>query len=210
MKNDKKTNKKNRSSFQLSTFDFHLNRGFTLIEMMVALSLFTVVITVSLGSLLSIIDANKKSQAIQSLMTNLNFVMDDISRNARVGSNYHCSDATNALDVTMVRNCPSGDTLFAFEPTRGNPSSPTDQVVYRFVNSGTGIEKSSDGGSSFVKITSSNITLDQMKFFVVGALSGDSQQPRVVIVMKGVAGVEDKIKTNFNIQTTITQRILDI
>ena len=184
--------------------------GFTLIEMIVALSIFTVVMTVALGSLLSVISANKKSQAIQSLMTNLNFAIDDISRNARVGTTYHCSPLGSSAKKDKPRNCSSGGDLFAFEATDGDSSDDSDQVVYKFNDTTNAIEKSTDSGANYVRITEDRITIENLEFYVLGASNTDKNQPRVVIVVRGVAGTQSGIMTDFNIETMVTQRSLDI
>ncbi len=184
-------------------------KGFTLIEMMVALSIFSIVMTVALGALMTVIDANKKAQAIQSLMTELNFALDDITRNARVGTNYHCKRRlSSGPSLTQTHDCPEGGVLFAFEPSQGNPSSITDQYVYRF--RGTSIEKSTNGGADYIEMISDNITIDKMEFFVTGSRSNDNTQPSVIIIISGTAGLQDKIQTDFDIQTTVIPRNLDI
>jgi prepilin-type N-terminal cleavage/methylation domain-containing protein len=190
-------------------FSVKNSAGFTLIEMLVALSLFMVVMTIALGALLTLIDANKKSHAIQTLMTNLNFVVDDISRNARIGSTYHCSNVGSYQDVSVAKDCSNGKDRFAFEPTGGSNSTIDDQVVYRLSGSSASIEKSVDGGANYFTITSPDITIETLRFYVSGARISDGEQPKVILVISGTAGVEDDIKTEFGIQTTITQRLLD-
>lgn len=185
------------------------NRGFSLVEMMVAVSLFAVVMTISVGSLLSLIEANRKAQALNSVMNNLNFALENMSRNIRVGSAFHCSVSSSVppnLDTT--KDCANGGVLFSFEGNQGDPNVSTDQVVYRFINNR--IEKSIDGGSSFIGITASEVTIDSMKFYVVGTTRGDALQPRVIMVLQGTAGITAKSITSFNLQTTVSQRVLDL
>jgi hypothetical protein len=81
--------------------------------------------------------------------------------------------------------------------------------VYRI--NGSQLEKSSNGGSTFVGITAPEVTIESFNFYVTGAeIAGDNSQPRVVMILQGSAGVSDKIKTNFNIQATVSQRLLDL
>src|SRR3989344_8697452 len=51
-------------------------RGFTLVEMIVAIALFSIVMVVSVGALLALVTANRKAQALQSVMNNLNIALD--------------------------------------------------------------------------------------------------------------------------------------
>ena len=184
-------------------------RGFSLIEIMVAVSLFAVVMTISVGSLLSLIEANRKAQALNSVINNLNFALENMSRNIRVGNTYHCSTSTSVpANLDTTQDCSNGGVLFAFEGNSGDTASPADQIVYRFINSR--IEKSIDGGTTFVAITASEVTIDEMKFYTVGTTRGDTSQPRVVMTIQGTAGISSRAQTSFNLQTTVSQRVLDL
>lgn len=183
-------------------------KGFTLVEILVAVALFAIVMTISVGSLLSLVEANRKTQALQSVMNNLNFALENISRNVRVGSNYHCSTgAAVPPNITTTQDCVNGGVLFAFEASDGDRSVSTDQIVYRFI--GTQIEKSLDGGATFIAVTAPEVTIEVLTFYVVGSTRSDTEQPRVVMTVSGFAGVSDRARTSFNLQTTISQRLLD-
>lgn len=179
--------------------------GFSLVEMLVAVALFTVVMVISTSSLLALVDANRKAQALQSVMNNLNTAVDGMVRSIRMGSNYHCG---NIGLYTDTRNC-AGDALLAFEPFGGNTGSGADQWVYWF--DGTTLYKSENGGSTRFALTAPEVRIDEVKFYVLGAGAGDQTQPKVVITMRGTAGIEKiKTQTTFNIQATATQRALDL
>jgi len=180
-------------------------KGFTLIEIMVSVSIFAIVMTISAGSLFSILDANAKSQAQKSVINNLNLALESMSRTIRVGSTYHCS---NSGSITTTADCSGGNTFFAFEPSGGDPESGSDQVIFRL--NGTSIERSTDGGSNFTAITSPQVVVERLNFYVTGSSSSDNLQPKVLISVAGYAGVKERIRTDFNIQNTVTQRLLDV
>jgi prepilin-type N-terminal cleavage/methylation domain-containing protein len=187
-------------------------RGFSLVEMLVAVALFSGVMLMGVGALLALIDANRKAQAINSVMNNLNFAMESISRNIRVGTTYHCEPNANPVpvDIDMPKDCVNGGKLLAFESSNGNSSDKNDQVIYRL--NGTILEKSEDGGAvgTFISIVAPEVSIEQFVFYVDGTSSSDSMQPRVVMIIQGTAGINEKTKTKFNLQTTISQRVLDI
>ena len=89
--------------------------GFTLVEMIVAVALFAVVMLVSVGALLSLTAANRKAQALQSVINNLNVALDGMVRSIRMGSDYHCGGGTYALP----QDCAVGGTALAFEAFGG-------------------------------------------------------------------------------------------
>jgi len=69
--------------------------GFTLIEMIVSLALFSVVVTISVGSLLILIASNRQLQDEQAVLANLSFALDSMTREIRTGSAYVCFSRSN-------------------------------------------------------------------------------------------------------------------
>ena len=198
---------------QATSYQLPAHRGFTLVEMLVSLALFSIVVLISVGALLALTGANRKAQALQSVMNNLNITVDGMVRNVREGQNFYCGiDGSGAM--ADCASTPS--TSFSFTTVDGK------RWVYRYGTSGDGIcitstgtggclERSVDGGLSYVAITAPEVAITDMKFYVIGTTRGDSVQPKVVIVIKGVAGGGDvKIQTKFHLQATAVQRILDI
>ncbi len=182
-------------------------RGFTLVEMIVAVALFAVVMLVCVGALLALVNANRKAQALQSVMNNLNIALDGTVRAIREGSNFHCGGGS----YTTPTDCTNGDSTFAFEPY-GNTSSDV-PWVYTFAHdsNGRGRIYKSENGNSPVAITAPEVSIEDMEFYVVGTTRKDSVQPKVVIVIKGTAGtVGSSARTTFHIQATAVQRLLDL
>lgn len=166
--------------------------------MMVSAALFAIVMLIGVGALLSLVDANRKSQALNSVMNNLNFAVESMSRNLRVGINYNCGSATGG-------DC-SGENSIYFTSSEGKP------MAYRYNDSSPEwkkIEVSEDGGN-FIAITAKEVVIEKLAFYVDGTSSSDTFQPRIVMIIQGTAGVKDNIKTKFNLQTTVSQRILDL
>ena len=181
--------------------------GFTLIEMMVSLGIFTIVLSVSIGALLSMVSSNRKTQSLRSAMDNLNLAMEEMSRNITQGRKYHCGADAFSYPVLNIEDelpCPSGTTTFlAIEDHGGELSVDTDQFVYR-LNSGR-LEKSVDSGSSFKAVTAPSIDIDHLMFYVFDN-DAPNEVPRVVITIGGTAGNKEGTQSSFNIQTAVTQR----
>jgi prepilin-type N-terminal cleavage/methylation domain-containing protein len=59
-------------------------KGFTLIEMIVSLGIFTIVALISIGALVRITDANKKSITLKTTINNLNFALIDVMAGSRI------------------------------------------------------------------------------------------------------------------------------
>jgi prepilin-type N-terminal cleavage/methylation domain-containing protein len=200
-----------------------MKRGFTLIEMMVAVSIFAIAMLVGVGALLSLIEANKRAQAINAVVQNVNAAVEGMSRAIRVGTNYHCS--TSAVDLSNIV-VPSADSacgsggglLFAFEGSNGDYGDDNDQIVYRL--NGTQIERSLCSGlaqscsggekdGTWVALTAPEVSVDSLQFFLTGAIPGDAVQPRVLMIIHASADVPGGT-TSFTVQSSVTERLLDI
>ena len=176
-------------------------------EMMVSVALFAIVMMVCVEVLLSLVTANRKAQALQSVMNNLNITLDGMVRPIREGSNFHCGGGLN----TSVQDCPAGNTSFAFEPFGNTPANQP--WVYSFSVDGSGVGRiyKSVNGQAPIAITAPEVNIEDMEFYVVGTARGDQTQPKVIIVIKGTAGTAgSKAATTFHIQATSVQRVLDL
>jgi prepilin-type N-terminal cleavage/methylation domain-containing protein len=199
----------------INKFKPNSNKGFTLVEMIVAVGLFVVVMFIATGALLSVVNLNKKAQAQQSAINNLNNVMENIARSIRTGSTYHCGTSGT---ITVAQDCSSGDSYLAYESdgTDGpaDPLNDADQRIFR-LNSGV-IEKSKDSGGTWMPITDDNIVIEDLTFVVTGTVTksnGNSSQPQVKINISGYAFVSENSgsprRVNFSLQTMASQRMLD-
>ncbi len=196
------------------------SRGFTLVEMMVSISLFGVIMLVSVGALLSLVDANRKARALESVMNNLNISLDSMIRATRMGSHYNCGgtaipQAPNWGDCAQgVAPLTSVPAVFSFAPYGSNPAAQTERTVYSIANDAQGrarLYRSQNGGASSIPVTAPEVDIEEMQFYVVGSTPQDNAQPKVVIVVKGAAGEDNvRIRTSFYIQATAVQRALDI
>lgn len=210
--------KASASSNVLSPVTCHLStssRGFSLVEMVVSVGLFAVIMLVAMGALLSLVEANRKSRVLESVMNNLNISLDSMVRAARMGSNYVCNDDAIPLNyATNGADCATGETMLSFTPYGESPSAQNLRAVYSFKQDVDGVGRlyrSLDGGASEIPVTAPEVEIDDVKFYVIGTTPGDTAQPKVVIVIKGSAGaVNTKSRTTFYIQATAVQRVLDI
>lgn len=189
-----------------------LNGGFTLVEIIVAVGLFTAVFIAISGSFLSIIGAYKKVMTERTNVDNLSTAIESMVRGIKTGTTYHCGSG-GAIDISQ--DCIGGGTYLAFEKAQGNITSVADQVVYRF--SGGVLERSDDSGTSFYPVTenTNTIRVTDFRFYVRGAASHlipdhDINPPKVIIVIKGTSGLDPTKASTFSVQTAIIQRVPDI
>ncbi len=190
--------------------------GFSLVEILVSLSLFTVVAVVSVGSLLVLIEANGKAQTLKSGMDNLSFALDSMTRNIRTGYTYHCRQGNMTTLPNTTNNCTSntnpGESLAYTDGETG------DRVGYRLgtdATTGNGVVERCIGGScsnndNWVALTAAEVDVQNLAFTVKGTSDTDEVQPTVMIWISGVTGDFSDTQSDFSIQTTVTQRLLDV
>jgi hypothetical protein len=122
----------------------------------------------------------------------------------RFGKNYHCDTNPNASPpFTVPQNCsgPTPGRLVSFL------SSEDTQITYRL--NGNVIEKRIDNGR-YIAITALEIVIDDLTFYTLGADAGDPLQPKVIIKITGHSGDDPSSRSDFILQTLVSQRVLDI
>jgi prepilin-type N-terminal cleavage/methylation domain-containing protein len=178
-------------------------RGFTLIEMLVSLMLFSIIVTICMGTLLVMIDVNAKAQALYSSTTNLTFALDKITREVRTGYSYNCYNGAGTQLPTGQLDCSGGNTAIAFTPE----ITKAIRIGYR-LNAGA-IEQNYHSGG-WVPLTSVKDVIVETFTLKVNQSSIGGAQPSVDLFIQGKMSNGLDVDTAFSIQSRIIQRRLDI
>ncbi len=196
----------------------HKNKGFTLIEIMVSISIFMIIMLIALGALITFSDTAKKAQALRSAMDNVNFAMENMTRSLRMGTNYICSSSSvfsvsdyastsNHHDCTLAGD---GGSAVAFTSALATDQNSRDTgyvVAPRNDGSNTYVLKQCNLNSC-VDLVSHDVDVKVLRFFVNGSNLNDHIQPSVYILMKGTVIVKG-VPTEFSIQTIASQRSVE-
>lgn len=182
--------------------------GFTLVELMVSLTIFSIVMTVSAGTLLIMIDINAKAQAVYSSTTNLTFALDNMTREIRTGYHYYCETTIRSDLQTGTNDCSGGGGQYITFTKEKNG----DRVGYRL--NGSAIEQRV--GGDWVPLTSDDVEVTNFDLVVngtnpaIGSGSTDNIQPTVDFTISGFVSNGLDTKTEFSIQSHVVQRRLDL
>ena len=164
-------------------------RGFTLIELMVAMSLFAIVMVMSMSSVFTIISANRKAQALSSVIDNLNFAVESMTRTIKTNKDY----SFGATDESISAVDDDGDTL--------TDSMSEDGGLGRIMLQRNGVP---------VPITAPEVDIDDFQVIrLYQDNPSDCTQPFVALVVRGTARVGGE-ETQFSLQTVVSQRDLRI
>ena len=165
-----------------------LSQGYTLIELIVAVGLFAVVMTLSSGAYLLMINANRQAQAQSGGINNLAFAAETMLRTIRTGRSYSCNG---------VGDCPSGGSTFSVVDQNG--------VTQTFTLTGTAITENNASLTDFTSVTVNSLT-----FYVDGTHVGDSLAPYATIVITGQVTTGPGKTMPFTIETGAEMRGSDI
>jgi prepilin-type N-terminal cleavage/methylation domain-containing protein len=181
----------------------NLTTGFTLIEMIVSIALFSFVMVASTTVILSVIDANHKAQGLKITINNLSLAIENMARHLRTGKDYQVDGVKG--------NCsdPGVDGI-RFTDQYGNDTR------YRLNSGAVDVFGGFGGMTDWFPITSADILIDRLCFYISGTGFGDTIQPRVLMTVGGVVsvstaiGAKEKTTSRFDIQTFVSQRLPDV
>lgn len=172
-----------------------IEKGFTLMEVMVSVSIFAIIITVGIGSLLTIFGTLQKTRTDQQTMDSLSFVLDTMTRRIRTGYDY-----TGDASTITFKDQDYGTTNTSVTYTvRANP---LDNDALQLV-----MADSTTGGVP-IDITPDNLIIKGFNIEITGTDPADGIQPMVQIHLAGILK-NGKQESPMTIQATVSQRILD-
>lgn len=166
--------------------------GFTLIEMLVSVALFAVVMVSATVAVLAAIDANQKSQSLNSVMVNLDVALESMAREVRLGDDFTCIAGTNG-------NCSSIMFLSGLGPENNTP------ITYAFTSNPSGgyIITRTLGTGAAQTVTASEIDITNGYFQLYNA---STMQTKIFVVVQGKVQVRQSTGSSFYIQTLMSRR----
>ena len=166
-----------------------LQHGFSLIELLIAATVFTFVVAGVSQLFSSAMDIQRRATGSQKIQENALFLVESISREVRVSAvTAGASDCSSSLTIKHPVN---GDVIYTYDRSSGVG------VITREAQS---------GGAQ--PITSADVDIEQFAFCVTGA-GPDGHQARVTMPMKLTAlSARASARATASLQTTIVSRDL--
>jgi prepilin-type N-terminal cleavage/methylation domain-containing protein len=177
------------------------NKGFSLIEMLVVVLIFTIVMGAAIGVFTTALKLQKYNLAYQQLLSQVSYAMEYMDRSIRMAvkddGTHSCLSAGDNYN-----NSPGSSSSITFLDYRDRC-----QTFYLNLNrvrsTNTGIS-----GNAVLDLTSSDFTVTVLRFVISGDIAGS--QPKVTIVMEIQANTTVLPKPKIKIQTTVSQRNLNL
>ncbi len=195
-------------------------KGFTIVELLVVLALFTTVITIATGALFSAQAINTKLQQTQIILDGVNLAMEEMIRDMRYSSVFYCSSTVPQTPPNR-QNCayPNGGSAIVFKPATGLTAnnSSNDRVAY-YLSSGVLYKQTFPEGvaGTPLQVTTSDVRIEGLTFYLKGAEATsagtpDYVQPVITVALSGVTRPTQPHVTpvHFTVQTTTSSRKLD-
>ncbi len=163
------------------------NKGLTMLELLVAIAIFVIVITLVVTLFLSTLKGYKKNLALQNIQNNARFLLDFITKELRMSKINNPNGASSYLSIT-----------------RNDPTDPSVSLNITYFFSENDLVRSiSDGPTGPIN---SDEVITSGRFYVLG-IGNDNIQPRVTIVLKVEnKGVRAEEKASITLQATLSQR----
>lgn len=187
-------------------------RGFSLIEIIVSVGLFSLVMLVATSAYFTLIGLDRRARATNDVVNNVSFAVDSMSRGLRTGTTYQCWNGTTDSNGDFTSgNCTCAsyyDTNLGLYVTYHLMGTLGNRTIGRAVGAG-GAGACNDAQAT--AITAPSINISTLTFYLRGASASDDAQPQMLYTVKGSMPADNRGNTTtFTIQGNATQRRIDI
>jgi prepilin-type N-terminal cleavage/methylation domain-containing protein len=183
------------------------NKGYTLIEILVGISVFLILIAISVNFFVSSLEMQQKALLSQRMLDNISYTIEYMSRALRmaqkdkvgscvgVNNNY----ATTTTGIGGIKFLNYRGECWEFYRSATSTANKVRNLVFA-------------NGAATSTLTSEFLDVVSFKIVPSGWNSGDTLQPRVTLFLdvKMMKGNKPELQPTIKIQTTISQRNLDI
>lgn len=172
-------------------------KGFTLVELMVSIALFSIVILVAISAVVTIVDVNRKSQSLTSVMTNFNFAVDAMTRTIKTSR----TQTTGTIPVFKDQN----DKFIRYKAIQRDDDVTKYTLGICVKNNMTDAQACND--NDYTPILDPAIYLDNDKDFEIIRKGGSYVDHQLFLIkIKGYAKIGPRTNSNFHIQTSVSPR----
>ncbi len=186
--------------------------GFTLVEMLVAIFIFSLVIGAVISLFISGIQGQRNTLAIQRLLDQTSYTLEYMSRALRMAlkEGQQATPLIDCLDEDGENYEIGGNNNSRLKFINHLENDDCQEFLLDVDNNGNGrLKQKKAGGDIF--LTSDELDIEFLEFRILGESQDDDNQPKVTLSLriKGTGASPGGVP-EVNIQTTISQRNLDI
>lgn len=177
--------------------------GFTLIEIIVAVSIFALITLATVQIMLIVMRTQETITRVQAIQDNARFSLELITKEMRTGIEYEANTpasticTNNGSEIHFLST--SGRRVYYLDPSGSGR-------IYRATSAVTAVDQCANGiNSKFNGFTGDQVFIERLAFILRG------QNPASASPSDGqaMATITMRIRPNLDLQTTIVQRVRD-
>jgi prepilin-type N-terminal cleavage/methylation domain-containing protein len=186
--------------------------GFTLVELLVAVALFSILMSIAAGGFVRALRSEREVSAMMAAESNVNLALEQMAREMRTGYLF-CHDPGENSPSADCASCSvvvSGQTQTWTCPNIEFYNSSGEQVEYS-LDANNVLERSDSAENNGVAepLTSDNVSVTDLNFTIFGNIEGDHWNPRVTVAI-GVQPNDSTVTwSTANLETTVEARGID-
>lgn len=161
--------------------------GFTMIELLIVIVIFSIVIGISAEIFSSTFAAQKQARQLQGVLDNARYALERIAKSTRVSCVLPSSSSSSLAMYHFRRK---------------------EKLVYELDSNNNLVETETDSGIQ-ANLIGENMDIERLKFTLRGLGRGDGQQPRVGISLRIKPKLPKYKEESINLQTSISPRFLE-
>ncbi len=159
--------------------------GFTIIELMMALSLFAVIASIASGVFIRSLRTQRSAVALIAATSNAGLALEQMAREMRTGRTFSGGGKT----LTFI-------------------NAKSENITYRFNDTAGTLERSTDG-TTFHSLTGTDVRVVNTQFTLFTGSPGDRYPTRITIGLRVGVVNSTLAGTTVDLQTSVSSRVLE-
>lgn len=202
-----------------------LRDGFTLVELLVAIAVFAIVVTIASSGFINALRTQRQVSSLISTESNVTLVLEQMAREERTGYLFchelGSSGPNNDVTASDYCGCTIGDSGYSEGGGTDLPvwtckglnyyTAQGSEVNYSLQNGALMKSDSLASDTAPLAITGNDVSIKNLSFTLFGNLEGDHWTPRITISIGAAPSSSDPAVSNdvLQFQTTVSAREID-
>lgn len=162
-------------------------KGFTLVELLVAITLFSIAVSVAVGGFVRALRTQRQLIGLISANSNASLAIEEMARELRTSRNFQCLGGLSPCEELSFRN------------------AIDENVTYRLGTDPGGTQYIERGsGGSFQQMTAANVRVETLLF---NLFNNAQYPPRITITVEIGATASELAGSVTRMQTTVSSRV---